>query len=266
MFLFNNIDFGDPLINVLIGTLFLLLIGLTILGIIQFILFIYYFFVKSTNSLNLQGHQMIKFYIKKYGFNLRFRQKGISDPDKNLKIESVWLFFLDRFKLDEVKKIMTLRIMPWTYHRTSLHTMAGALEEAWFLSSIKSNRYLSWWWEWSRKITLFTIISPFIFLFIYLFNQKGNLQNFGNLEIIMMFIFSILFLAVSITQTRFYYHCRKEIIYNLEKDKIFLPEEITAIKRILTARYIYWFLRTIYEVLELILRIVILFSRTQRRR
>lgn len=233
---------------------------LFIVSIIWFVTWIKYSWFRTTNSANLTGGQLSQVYLQKYGINAnRIKFKGLgSGSINNINVESRY-FYLNPYILKN--NTLTLRLLPWTYHRSSIYTLAMALESTWAISSSKSTRFNSFWWDFSRKIFLVIVLLPLIFALLFalapIVGWSGLVIANSNAIVITLSVLGALFLILfSLSQLIFYGKSRKEITENL--NGILLPEEIKAINWIFQIKFIYWLIRTVYEVLRFILQIIIL--------
>ncbi|MGL5268217.1 MAG: hypothetical protein ACRC8P_00380 [Spiroplasma sp.] len=233
---------------------------LFITTLVWFITWIKYSWFHTTNSANLTGGQLSKLYLDRYGVNaqrIKFRGTG-SGSVNNINVESRY-FYLSPYILRN--NSLTLRLLPWTYHRSSIYTLAMAMESTWAISSSKSTRFNSFWWDFSRKIFLIVILLPLIFAAIFALAPYFNWSRFvianSNKIVIILAIFGALFLIFySLSQLMFYARSRKEITENLKG--ILLPKEIRAINFIFQVKFVYYLIRTIYEILRLVLQIIVL--------
>ncbi|MDQ7983224.1 MAG: hypothetical protein REH79_03370 [Spiroplasma sp.] len=233
---------------------------LFIVTIIWFITWIKYSWVQRTNSANLTGGELSQKYLQRYGVNAkRVRLKTKGDGSINqVNVESKF-FYLSPYIVHE--NSLTLRLLPWTYHRSSIYSLAMAMENTWAVSSSKSTRFNSFWWDFARKISLLLVLIPLIFAAIFAlapyFNWSGFVGVNSNVMAIILSVLGAVFLiGFSISQLVFYSKSRKEITENL---KGFLqPKEIKAISWIFQIKFIYYLIRMIYEVLRFILQILIL--------
>lgn len=241
----------------IVGFVALILFAVTI---IWFVTWIKYSWFHRSNSANLTGGQLSKTYLERYGVNAnRIKFRGTREGSINrINVESKF-FYLSPYIVKQ--NALTLRLLPWTYHRSSLYTLAMAMESTWAVSSSKSTRFNSFWWEFSRKLTLIFILLPLVFAAIFALapylNWSGFVSSNSNILAIILSIIGALFLILySISQLIFYARSRKEITANLKG--ILLPNEIRAINWIFKIKFVYYLVRTIYEVLRFILQIIIL--------
>lgn len=233
---------------------------LSIVTIVWFVTWIKYSWMRTTNSANLTGGQMSQMYLARYGVNAkRLKFRGTGDGAINqFHVESRY-FYLNPYIVKN--NTLTLRLVPWTYHRTSIYTLAMALESTWAISSSKSSRFNSFWWDFSRKISLIIVLLPLIFGALFalapVIGWSGLVSANSNVVAIVFLILGALFLILySASQAVFYARSRKEVTDNLRG--ILLPNEIRAIGWIFQVKFIYYLIRTIYEVLRFILQIIIL--------
>ncbi|MBE4704076.1 hypothetical protein [Spiroplasma platyhelix] len=233
---------------------------LSLVTIIWFITWIKYSWFQRDNSANLTGGQLSQMYLERYGVNAkRIKFRGTGDGSINrVNVESRY-FYLNPYLIRQ--NTLTLRLLPWTYHRSSIYSLAMAMESTWSISSSKSTRFNSFWWDFSRKISLIFVLLPLVFAAIFALapylNWSGFISGNSNVIVIIFSIFGALFLILySLSQLVFYSKSRKEITENLKG--ILLPNEIRAIGWIFQVKFIYYLVRTIYEVLRFILQIIIL--------
>ncbi len=233
---------------------------LAIVTIIWFITWIKYSLVNRTNSANLTGGQLSQMYLQRYGVNakrIRYKNKGDGSIN-NINVESRY-FYLNPYIING--NSLTLRLLPWTYHRSSIYSLAMSMESTWAISSSKSTRFNSFWWDFARKITLIFVLIPFVFALIFALAPYVNWSGFvssnsNSVAIVLSMIAAICLIAFSISQLVFYGKSRKEIAENLKG--ILQPKEIKAISWIFQVKFIYYLIRMIYEVLRFILQIIIL--------
>lgn len=233
---------------------------LAIVTIIWFITWIKYSWINRTNSANLTGGQLSQTYLQRYGVNAkRIKSKNKGDGAiTNISVESRY-FYLKPYIING--NSLTLRLVPWTYHRSSIYSLAMAMESTWAISSSKSTRFNSFWWDFARKITLLFVLVPFVFALIFALAPYLNWSGFVNshsntITIVLSIIAAIALIVFSLSQLVFYSKSRKEITENLKG--ILQPKEIKAISWIFQIKFIYYLIRMIYEVLRLILQIMIL--------
>lgn len=233
---------------------------LAIVTIVWFFIWIKYSWVQRTNSANLTGGQLSQLYLSRYGVNAkRLKFRGTGDGSINrFDVESRF-FYLSPYLIRH--NTLTLRLLPWTYHRTSIYSLAMAMESTWAVSSSKSSRFNSFWWDFARKISLVVILLPLVFAAIFALapylNWSGFVSANSNAIAIALSVIGALFLILySLSQLMFYSKSRKEITQNLKG--ILQPKEIKAIGLIFQVKFIYYLIRMIYEVLRFILQIIIL--------
>lgn len=233
---------------------------LSIVTIVWFITWIKYSWFHRTNSGNLTGGQLSQLYLERYGVNAkRIKFRGTGDGSINrIHVESRY-FYLNPYLINH--NTLTLRLVPWTYHRTSLYSLAMAMESTWAISSSKSTRFNSFWWDFARKISLVVVLLPLVFALIFALapylHWSGFVSSNSNAVAIVLSVIGALFLILySVSQLLFYAKSRKEITANLQG--ILLPSEIKAIGWIFQVKFIYYLIRTLYEVLRFILQIVVL--------
>lgn len=239
---------------------------LFVVTIIWFVTWIKYSWFHTTNSANLTGGQLSKLYLEKYGVNAqRIKFKGTGSGSINrFNVESKY-FYLNPYLLHNNN--LTLRLLPWTYHRTSIYTLAMAMESTWAVSSSKSTRFNSFWWDFSRKISLIIVLLPLVLAMIFVLapylGWSGFVTTNSNTIAIILSVLGALFLIFySFSQLVFYTRSRKEITKNL--NGILLPNEIKAISWIFQVKFIYYLIRTIYEILRFILQIIILIESNKK--
>lgn len=233
---------------------------LAIVTIIWFVTWIKYSLFNRTNSANLTGGQLSQIYLQRYGVNakrIRYKNKGDGSIN-NINVESRY-FYLNPYIING--NSLTLRLVPWTYHRSSIYTLAMAMESTWAISSSKSTRFNSFWWDFTRKLTLIFVLIPLVFALIFVLapylNWSGFVSSNSNtIAIVLSIIGAIFLIAFSLSQLVFYAKSRKEIAENLKG--ILQPKEIKAISWIFQVKFIYYLIRMIYEVLRFILQIIIL--------
>lgn len=233
---------------------------LSIVTIIWFITWIKYSWIQHSNSANLTGGQLSQIYLDRYGVNAkRIKFRGTGDGSINaINVESRY-FYLNPYVVRQ--NSLTLRLLPWTYHRTSIYSLAMAMESTWAISSSRSTRFNSFWWDFARKIALVFVLLPLVFAAIFALapylNWSGFVTSNSNGAAIIFSILGALFLIFySLSQLMFYSKSKKEITQNLRG--ILLPSEIKAIGWIFQVKFIYYLIRTIYEVLRFILQIIIM--------
>lgn len=241
----------------IVGVIGLLLLIVTI---VWFVTWIKYSWMRTTNSANLTGGQISQLYLARYGVDAkRLKFRGTGDGAINsFHVESRY-FYLNPYIVRN--NTLTLRLVPWTYHRTSIYTLAMALESTWTISSSKSSRFNSFWWDFSRKISLIVVLLPLVFAALFalapVIGWSAFISANSNAVAIVFSVFGALFLILySASQAVFYARSRKEVTNNLRG--ILLPTEIRAIGWIFQVKFIYYLIRTIYEVLRFILQIIIL--------
>lgn len=233
---------------------------LVIVTLIWFVVWIKYSWVKRNNSANLTGGQLSEVYLKKYGVNAkRIRVKNKGDGSITRVNVEPKFFYLSPYLVHD--NTLSLRLLPWTYHRSSIYTLAMAMESTWAVSSSKSTRFNSFWWDFARKISLIFVLIPLVFAAIFALapylNWSGFVSANSNVIAIVLSVLGAVFLiAFSVSQLVFYSKSRKEITKNLEG--ILQPNEIKAISFIFQIKFVYYLIRMIYEVLRFILQILIL--------
>lgn len=231
---------------------------LFIVTLIWFFTWIKYSWFYRTNSANLTGGQLSKIYLERYGVNAkRIKFRGTGDGYvNNINVESK-LIYLRPYVVGQ--NSLTLRLVPWTYHRSSIYTLAMAMESTWAISSSKSSRFNSFWWDFSRKITLIFVLLPLIFAALfalapYLGLSAFLVDNNSVVSIIFSVVGFLFLLFYSLSQILFYSRSRKEITENLKG--ILSSKEIKAINWIFKIKFIYYIIRAIYEILRFILEVI----------
>lgn len=233
---------------------------LAIVTIIWFITWIKYSLLNRSNSANLTGGQLSQMYLQRYGVNakrIRYKNKGDGSINK-INVESRF-FYLNPYIIHE--NSLTLRLLPWTYQRSSIYTLAMAMESTWAISSSKSTRFNSFWWDFSRKLALIFVLIPLIFALIFALAPYAHWSGFissnsNTIAIVLSVLGAVFLIGFSISQLIFYGKSRKEIAENLKG--ILQPKEIKAISWIFQIKFIYYLIRMIYEILRFILQIIIL--------
>lgn len=241
----------------IVGVIGLILLLTTL---VWFITWIKYSWFHTTNSANLTGGQLSKLYLEKYGVGAdRIKFHGASSRHiSHINVESRY-FYLSPYIVRN--NTLTLRLVPWTYRRSSIYTLAMAMENTWPVSSSKSSRFNTFWWDFSRKISLIVILLPLIFAAIFALAPYLNWFGFvsansNKLSIILAILGALLLIFYSLSQLVFYAKSRKEITSNLHG--ILTPKEIRAINFIFQVKFVYYLIRMIYEVLRFILQIIVL--------
>lgn len=243
----------------------------TIVGVILFVVTMIWFFTwikyswfHRENSANLTGGELSQKYLKTYGINAkRIKFKGFSNVN-SITVEPRF-FYLRPYLFSNGN--FTLRLLPWTYHRRSIYTLATAMESTWAVSSSNSSRFNTFWWDFSRKITLFFILIPFALAILFALSYANSLINLSAesdniISIVLLILGSILLILFSSIQMIFYVKSRKEICQNLVN--ILNEKEIRAIRWIFQIKFIYYLIRMIYEILQLILRILMYIQQNEK--
>lgn len=223
---------------------------------IWFVTWIKYSWFTRENSANLTGGELSKSYLQTYGINAqRIKFKGFGNVN-SITVEPKF-FYLRPYLINNGH--FTLRLLPWTYERRSLYTLAMAMESTWAVSSANSSRFNTFWWDFSRKITLFFILIPFGLAVLFALSPSNawitlSESSANTFSIVLSILGSILLIIFSSMQMIFYAKSRKEICKNLIG--ILNEKEIRAINWIFQIKFIYYLIRMIYEILQLIFRIV----------
>lgn len=239
---------------------------LFIVTVIWFFTWIKYSWFHRSNTANLTGGQLAQSYLQKHGVNAkRIKFRGTGDGYINrINVESAF-FYLRPYVIKNGS--LTLRLLPWTYSRQSIYTLAMAMESAWAISSSKSNRFNSFWWDFSRKITLIFVLLPLVFAALFALAPYTGFTifpsaNSSTIAIVLSIVGSLVLILFALSQLSFYSKSRKEITANLVG--VLSPYEIKAINWIFKIKFIYYLVRMIYEVLRLILQIIILVESNQK--
>lgn len=256
------VDLGNPstwstsliIVAIMLATVGVILFVVTM---IWFITWIKYSWFHRENSANLTGGDLAKTYIQKYGINApRIKFKGFGNLN-SVTVEPKF-FYLRPYLINNGH--FTLRLLPWTYQRRSIYSLAMAMESSWAVSSVKSSRFNTFWWDFSRKLTLFFILVPIVLALLFALspNYAWITLSSGSanvLSIILSILGSIFLIVYASMQLLFYAKSRKEICSNLVG--ILNEKEIRAIGWIFQIKFVYYLIRIIYEVLQFILRIMI---------
>ncbi|WP_308149627.1 hypothetical protein [Spiroplasma sp. AdecLV25b] len=255
------VDPGNPStwsVSLIVVACMLATVGaiLFIVTMIWFITWIKYSWFHRENSANLSGGDLAKTYIQKYGINApRIKFKGFGNVN-GVTVEPRF-FYLRPYLINNGH--FTLRLLPWTYHRRSIYSLAMAMESSWAVSSSKSSRFNTFWWDFSRKLTLFFILIPIVLALLFAISPINSwitlsASDANTLSIVLSILGSIFLIVYASMQLVFYAKSRKEICTNLVG--ILNEKEIRAIGWIFQIKFIYYLIRTIYEVLQLIFRIM----------
>lgn len=237
---------------------------LLIVTIIWFVTWIKYSCFHRENSANLTGGELSQKYLKTYGINAkRIKFKGFGNI--NSIIVEPKFFYLRPYLFNNGN--FTLRLLPWTYYRRSIYTLAIAMESTWAVSSSNSSRFNTFWWDFSRKIILFFILIPFILAILFAISPANSwitlsASGANTLSIILSILGSILLIVFSTMQMIFYANSRKEICQNLVG--ILNAKEIRAISWIFQIKFIYYLIRMVYEILQFIFRIVMYIQQSEK--
>ncbi|WP_425381440.1 hypothetical protein [Spiroplasma endosymbiont of Polydrusus pterygomalis] len=237
---------------------------LFIVTMIWFVTWIKYSLFQRENSANLTGGELSQKYLKTYGINAkRIKFKGFGNVN-SITVESKF-FYLRPYLFNNGN--FTLRLLPWTYHRRSIYTLAMAMESTWAVSSSNSSRFNTFWWDFSRKIILFFILIPFIFAILFAISPNNSwitlsANGANTFSIVLSVLGSILLIIFSLMQMVFYAKSRKEICQHLVG--ILNEKEIRAIGWIFQIKFIYYLIRMIYEILQFILRIVMYIQQNKK--
>lgn len=256
------VDLGNPSTwstSLIVVAIMLATVGfiLFVVTMIWFITWIKYSWFHRENSANLTGGDLAKIYIQKYGINApRIKFKGFGNL--NSVIVEPKFFYLRPYLINNGH--FTLRLLPWNYQRRSIYSLAMAMESSWAVSSAKSSRFNTFWWDFSRKLTLFFILVPIVLALLFALSPNYawitlSSSSANVLSIILSILSSIFLIVYASMQLLFYAKSRKEICSNLVG--ILNEKEIRAIGWIFQIKFVYYLIRIIYEVLQFILRIMI---------
>ncbi|WP_375315426.1 hypothetical protein [Spiroplasma endosymbiont of Tipula paludosa] len=240
--------------NIPIGLLMLLIVFGILVGILLitwFATWIYSSIIRNTNSANLTGKEFVDAYLKKFGFVGKKVQKTTS-----YEIKSQFFQLTPFHYKKQQPHHLIVKILPWTYHRSSLYTLAKAGEVAY---STSQGRKLFLSFGWSLIVNLALVVTSFLIINLVLLILNSQ-ALFGNANphqaIIVIGIVASICFILTISIPIYFYIWAMQPVYKFAQS-LLTANEAKLIKWIYLVRILYLIFMTIYETLKTVAYVIV---------
>lgn len=235
-----------------------LLIALIVFGILVGILlitwlatWIYSSIIRNTNSANLTGKEFVDAFLKKFGFVGKKVQKTTS-----YEIKSQFFQLTPFHYKKQQPHHLIVKMLPWTYHRSSLYTLAKAGEVAY---STSQGRKLFLSFGWSLIVNLALVVTSFFIVNLVLLILNSQ-ALFGNANphqaIIAIGIVASICFILAISIPIYFYIWAMQPVYKFAQS-LLTANEAKLIKWIYLVRILYLIITTIYETLKTVAYVIV---------
>lgn len=240
--------------NIPIGLLIALIVFGILVGILLitwFATWIYSSIIRNTNSANLTGKEFVDAYLKKFGFVGKKVQKTTS-----YEIKSQFFQLTPFHYKKQQPHHLIVKILPWTYHRSSLYNLAKAGEVAY---STSQGRKLFLIFGWSLIVNLALVVTSLLIINLVLLILNSQ-ALFGNANphqaIIVIGIVASICFILTISIPIYFYIWAMQPVYKFAQS-LLTANEAKLIKWIYLVRILYLIFMTIYETLKTVAYVIV---------